>query len=102
LLPQLSDPEIEEEVAGARRDIEAWTGSMCHGFCYPNGDVDDRVEAAARAAGYEYACGTIRGRHSPTANPYRIRRIDMNPRRLLGIRGRTDLPSLESELSLVR
>jgi peptidoglycan/xylan/chitin deacetylase (PgdA/CDA1 family) len=99
LLTQLTDSDLIGEVADPRRDIETWTTSSCAGFCYPNGDVDDRVEQAVRSGGYAYACTTARGRHRPSDGPFRIRRIDMNPRRLLTIRGEHDDAMLRFELS---
>src|SRR5262249_51620709 len=82
-------------------DIEQQIGAPCEGFCYPNGDVDERVERAVAGAGYRYACVTTRARFSASGNPFRIGRIDMNPRRLLGLRGRNDRVSLRRELAAV-
>ena len=54
-LPRLSDDEVRKELAGSRERLEAELGRPCRFLAYPYGDVDERVAAAARAAGYEAA-----------------------------------------------
>ncbi len=56
-LPTLSDEELEEELTASKRRLEEELGSPCRFLAYPFGECDDRVRAAARAAGYEAAFG---------------------------------------------
>jgi peptidoglycan/xylan/chitin deacetylase (PgdA/CDA1 family) len=56
-LPMLSDAELDEELTGSKRRLEEELGRTCRFLAYPFGDCDDRVRAAARAAGYEAAFG---------------------------------------------
>jgi peptidoglycan/xylan/chitin deacetylase (PgdA/CDA1 family) len=56
-LPALSDQELEDELTASKRRLEEELGRPCRFFAYPFGDCDDRVRAAARAAGYEAAFG---------------------------------------------
>jgi peptidoglycan/xylan/chitin deacetylase (PgdA/CDA1 family) len=72
LLPQCSDAELEEEVAGSRRLLEVRLGAPVESFCYPNGDRDARVRAAVARAGYRLAVGTRWG-----ANPRGAERLDL-------------------------
>jgi len=60
-LTACSDSELEEEVAGARRDLEAALGVRVQTFCYPYGRLDLRAEAVVQQAGYLAAVG-ISGR----------------------------------------
>jgi peptidoglycan/xylan/chitin deacetylase (PgdA/CDA1 family) len=53
----LGDAELREELEGSRARLEAELGEPCRTLAYPYGEADDRVIEAARAAGYEAACG---------------------------------------------
>lgn len=61
-LTALPDDELAEELIGAKRACERELGH-CSSIAYPYGDVDDRVIAAARDAGYETGAGLPAGRH---------------------------------------
>lgn len=54
-LTSLSDAELKSELSLSRERIEEALGRPCRLLAYPYGDCDARVEAAARAAGYEGA-----------------------------------------------
>jgi peptidoglycan/xylan/chitin deacetylase (PgdA/CDA1 family) len=54
-LTRLADDELERELRESRAAIEAELGRRCHFFAYPYGEHDERVRAAARAAGYDAA-----------------------------------------------
>jgi len=56
-LPSLSDAELAEELTASKRRLEEELARPCRFLAYPFGDCDDRVRAAARAAGYEAAFG---------------------------------------------
>lgn len=102
LLPQLDDAALEDEVAGARRALEAKLDAGVVGYCYPNGDHDDRVVEAVKRAGYGYACTTRPGLNEPGADAMRLRRIDVTAQRVLDHAGRADLRGFRSELCGLR
>lgn len=52
LLPQCTDEELEVELSASRELLGKLVGKSIDTFCYPNGDWDERVVAAARKAGY--------------------------------------------------
>jgi peptidoglycan/xylan/chitin deacetylase (PgdA/CDA1 family) len=56
LLSDLSDAELAAELAESREAVATRIGS-CRGISYPWGELDDRVVAAARRAGYAYGSG---------------------------------------------
>ena len=56
-LTQLDDDSVADELAGSRAACERALGRPCRSLAYPFGDVDARIEAAARAADYEAAAG---------------------------------------------
>lgn len=56
-LPARADAELEEELTASRRRLEEELDRPCRFLAYPYGDCDDRVRAAAKAAGYEAAFG---------------------------------------------
>jgi peptidoglycan/xylan/chitin deacetylase (PgdA/CDA1 family) len=55
-LVQLADADLNEEMAGSRAVLEHQLARQCTALAYPYGEADDRVIAAAAAAGYRAAC----------------------------------------------
>ena len=51
-LTDLDDERLASELEGSRSELERRLGRDCTSLAYPYGIVDDRVEEAARAAGY--------------------------------------------------
>jgi peptidoglycan/xylan/chitin deacetylase (PgdA/CDA1 family) len=51
-LPLLDDSQLQDEIEGARRDIEVWTGRPVHHFAFPYGDYDGRTLDNVRRYGY--------------------------------------------------
>ena len=99
LLPQLSDSMLEFELTESRRLIEGWLGESISGFCYPNGDLDERVMSATARAGYTHACVTRPGDNAVGDDPLQLRRVDMNPSRSQGTDERFDEPSFRASIS---
>jgi peptidoglycan/xylan/chitin deacetylase (PgdA/CDA1 family) len=64
-LTRLDDAQLAEELAASRRDCEAGVGRPCTSIAYPYGDVDPRVVAAARRAGYRAGAGLPLRAHRP-------------------------------------
>lgn len=56
----LDDDELVPEVVESRELLREITGQDVTGFCYPYGDVDQRVVDTVAAAGYEYGCAIWR------------------------------------------
>jgi peptidoglycan/xylan/chitin deacetylase (PgdA/CDA1 family) len=56
-LPLLSDDELAAELRDSKQHLEDELGRSCTVLAYPFGECDDRVRAAAKAAGYEVAFG---------------------------------------------
>jgi peptidoglycan/xylan/chitin deacetylase (PgdA/CDA1 family) len=54
-LTELDDEALERELATSRAVVEDRLGRPCPTLAYPYGDVNDRVVAAARRAGYDAA-----------------------------------------------
>lgn len=76
-LPTLDDASLAEELTGSRRALCQLLGQEVAYLAYPFGHVDERVEAAARAAGYRAAFSTRSGFNRRDVNPFLIRRIDV-------------------------
>lgn len=75
ILPQLDNENLRNELTESRRQLSEWTGADVSGFCYPNGNVDRRVEEAVRDAGYSYACTTAEGINRSGVNMTRLARL---------------------------
>jgi len=99
LLPTLTDAELEYELLRARATLQTWLGRPVEGFCYPNGDHDERVVGALLRAGHAYACTTKDGLHRRGDDPFRIPRVDMVAQRLAGCDGGLDVTALRRELA---
>jgi peptidoglycan/xylan/chitin deacetylase (PgdA/CDA1 family) len=81
LLPDLTDSQIEDEVATSRSRLSSITGAEVASFCYPNGSYDARCLSAVRDAGYACAVTTRWGLNR-TGSPYELKRCDMDYARL--------------------
>lgn len=84
ILTRTTDEELHHELSASRQFIVDLAG-QCPGLAYPNGDSDGRVEAAAQAAGYDYAV-RIAPEAGP-AKPYRLGRQMISELSGLGIGG---------------
>ena len=60
-LTDLTDRDLAQELRGSRHELEARLQTPCRSIAYPYGAADDRVAAAAAAAGYETACTLPQG-----------------------------------------
>lgn len=76
-LPTLDDEELADQLLGSRHALSELLGREVRYLAYPFGHSDERVEAAARRAGYRAAFSTRSGFNRRGANPFQIRRIDV-------------------------
>ncbi|QSA98002.1 polysaccharide deacetylase family protein [Methylococcus sp. EFPC2] len=76
-LTSLDDETLADELAGSRKILGEVLGIPAHFLAYPYGHVDERVEKAVRAAGYQAAFSTQPGFNRADVNPFRIRRLDV-------------------------
>lgn len=88
LLPQCTDDELRDEIAGSRHRLEAALGAPITTFCYPNGSTDPRSVALVCEAGYRAAVTTQWGSNAPTDDRYRLQRFNMNAKHAEDRRGR--------------
>jgi peptidoglycan/xylan/chitin deacetylase (PgdA/CDA1 family) len=76
-LPELDDDTLEDELTGARRELEDRLPNASPLFAYPYGLHDERVRSAVAAAGYRLAFTTEPGRNGAGTDPYCLRRIGL-------------------------
>jgi len=76
-LPTLDDAALADQLRGSREALAELLGHEVRYIAYPFGHLDDRVEAATRAAGYRAAFSTQPGFNRPDVNRFRIRRLDV-------------------------
>jgi peptidoglycan/xylan/chitin deacetylase (PgdA/CDA1 family) len=74
-LTSCTDEQLRDEIAGSKTDLEKLIGQPVTQFCYPYGDLDERVVKATRAAGFEAATTVQRGRVRAGDDPLLYRRI---------------------------
>ena len=98
VLPRLDDRELRHEVTGSKHQLETWLDAPVPGFCYPNGDHDERSVRAVSEAGYSYACTTLPGLHTGASDPFRIARVDVTPGAVTGPTGSASLTALRAEI----
>lgn len=77
-LSELAGPLREVELAGSLADLRQRLPQALAVIAYPNGDHDDAVCEAARAAGYELGFTTEKGRNGAGTDPYRLRRVSIH------------------------
>jgi peptidoglycan/xylan/chitin deacetylase (PgdA/CDA1 family) len=77
-LPSLDDEQLAEQLVGSRRALAPLLGHEVSYIAYPFGHLDERVEAATRAAGYRAAFSTQPGFNRRDVNRFRIRRLDVS------------------------
>ena len=68
-LTSLGPDELRREVSESRERIEEEIGQPCISFCYPYGDLDERVVCAVERAGYKTACTSDRRPVGPMTVP---------------------------------
>jgi peptidoglycan/xylan/chitin deacetylase (PgdA/CDA1 family) len=69
-LPAAAGPALTAEVENSRVVLQGVSGQPVAGFCYPYGDIDERVVEGVRVAGYEYGCAIWPSAHTgPHALP---------------------------------
>ena len=76
-LRQCSDTQLHDEIAGSKTDLEDVLGAPVTQFCYPYGDMDDRVADVTRASGYAAATTTRRGRAIIGTDLWRLPRVQV-------------------------
>jgi peptidoglycan/xylan/chitin deacetylase (PgdA/CDA1 family) len=76
-LPALDDEQLAIELGGSRAELAERLGQPVDLLAYPFGHVDERVQAAARQAGYRAAFSTQPGFNRRDVDRHRIRRIDV-------------------------
>ncbi len=73
-LTSISGTQLEEEVAGSRKQISEKFGVPVDFFCYPAGNYNDATIAAVKAAGYTGATTVIEGVATPD-RPFELKRV---------------------------
>ena len=76
-LPTLDDAALADQLRGSREQLSTLLGHEVPYLAYPFGHADERVEAAARGAGYRAAFSTRSGFNRRDVNPFQIRRLDI-------------------------
>lgn len=76
-LPTLDDAGLADQLTASRAALAELLGHEVPYLAYPFGHLDERVEAATRAAGYRAAFSTQPGFNRRDVNRFRIRRIDV-------------------------
>ena len=76
-LPTLDDARLQAELRGSREDLEGILGAPVLHLAYPYGRYDERVQRAARDAGYRSAFSTDPGFNRRDADRFRLRRLDV-------------------------
>jgi peptidoglycan/xylan/chitin deacetylase (PgdA/CDA1 family) len=102
ILTTMATDKRKNEIEGARKLLQDWTGRKVEGFCYPNGNFDANVVRQLREAGHSYACTTQPGRNRESTSRFELRRIDVTRDRVAAADGRFDQLGFRAEISLFR
>lgn len=77
-LPAMGTKQLTYELKASKEALEQGLGRSVDYLCYPIGAHDDRVERAAKEAGYTCAVATNPGRRAPASDIYAIKRIKIS------------------------
>ena len=76
ILPNIDGNHLEFELTQAKIRLENILERKVEHFCYPNGSLNEKVEIAAKDAGYKSAVTTEYGFNNGRTNLYLLKRID--------------------------
>lgn len=77
-LNHLANPsDLQNEIAGSRRDLEELGLQPVNVFCYPNGDITGKGEQLVQGY-FTAACTTERGWNKTPSNPFGLRRFNFH------------------------
>ena len=74
-LEKLATHRLDEEIRGARTDLEDLLGTAVTSFAYPYGRFRPAAVDAVQAAGYRHACTTRAGWYRNSDNALQLRRV---------------------------
>ena len=74
-LPELGESGLDEEVAGAKHDLEGILAVPVTQFCYPYGAAGVRERETVRRAGFAAAVTVRRGRALPGGDLFDLPRV---------------------------
>jgi len=87
LLTELPGEQLAVELERPAKAIEEKLGLPTVALAYPNGNVNEEVVKAARAAGYEVACTTRPGLNDARTDPLLLRRVNISEGRFRDTKG---------------
>jgi peptidoglycan/xylan/chitin deacetylase (PgdA/CDA1 family) len=83
ILARIRNPsELREEIEGSKLRLEEMLDKPCVHFCYPNGSFEDFTDSIVELvgqSGFDTAVTTERGLNFGGADPFRLRRIAVEP-----------------------
>jgi peptidoglycan/xylan/chitin deacetylase (PgdA/CDA1 family) len=79
-LPELDREAAAEEIEGSRGRLSQELGGPVSSFAYPYGRIDDHVVKLVERAGFDCACGIVRGLNYPGTPLLELRRVPVDGR----------------------
>lgn len=98
-LTRCDDRQLQDELEGSAADLQTELGTRPTHFCYPYGDLDERVVAATRRV-YSSACTTQLAVVPEACDPLRLPRLDAYYYRAPGLLETWGSPSFRAHLWL--
>ncbi len=77
-LPKCNTETAQEEILGAKQDLERMLGIEVRSFCYPYGEHRAEHAAMARSAGYKWATSIVSSRARADDDPMRLPRVSVH------------------------
>ena len=93
--------EIINEIQTSRTIIEEHISKDVTSFCYPNGDHNEDVQSIVSDSGYSNAVITEIGINESNASLMRIKRVDIDPVRIISRKQQLSNYALHFRLSCV-
>lgn len=99
MLTQLDEENLQLEVERSKQSLLRNIPQKRYSFCYPNGDVDDRVIRAVKSAGYSCAVSVEQGPCTRESDRFKLPRRFIHEERLRGSNAAASTSILRMELS---
>ncbi len=85
MLSQISDADVLKEIKTSKEEIEKYTETEVHEFCYPAGNFTNREEKLVEQCGYSAAVTVKPGSNRINTGIYALRRTEITDRDTLRI-----------------
>jgi peptidoglycan/xylan/chitin deacetylase (PgdA/CDA1 family) len=98
ILTGIPEPQLEYELRRSKDRLEELLDRRINHFCYPNGDLDQKIRESVKDAGYISAVSTRYGRNECAVDLFTLNRISSEPLFENFVQGASGFESLKKRI----